>query len=293
MLFNCNNEAIDSRIQALTGIGLNENKLWAQTIQLAYALFKENRNKAHADLLKTDNEFISMILNGLWKENTEESKKCFIMVCEKLLEEQNATAAGFLGRAYYEGKYVKPDKQKAISLLDLAYTRGNNLMLPYYLDKLWQINDPESNDKYVKIATVESNKGNAEAKARLGRAYRDARSVVQNLDKAESLEREALAEGIKWAKYDLADVLWRKCTYTSLKEMSQLLDPLVKTNDYEAIARIARMYRDGKGKPKNIQLSKELFEKALSGGVRWAKTELDRLEASDTFDTSIYYSTRA
>ncbi len=116
--------------------------------------------------------------------------------------------------------------------------------------------------------------GDPEAMARLARAYRDGRGVERDLQKALKLLNDAESKGITWASRDKLDVLWGMNTPDSLAEFVRLSEKLVQNGDPEAMARLARAYRDGKSVQKDYSISEKLLRDAERKGNKYAKYEL-------------------
>ena len=132
----------------------------------------------------------------------------------------------------------------------------------------------------IKLAEL----GNGNAMGRLGRAYRDGKGVEKDLDKAAEWMRKAADKDVDWAKNELFDILWRIGTPESYEEMISVVTEFADKGDGNAMGRLGRAYRDGKGVEKDLNKAAEWMRKAADKNVGWAKNELfDLTNGNDKF----------
>lgn len=111
------------------------------------------------------------------------------------------------------------------------------------------------------------------AMAILGHMYR----LNENTERAIELLKRALDGNVLWARYDLFDVLWKRNNPGDASYMLQLVEPFALEEDVLSMARLGRMYMEGRGVKKNTEKAVELLKKAVEGNVSWAKTFLDEI----------------
>jgi TPR repeat protein len=111
----------------------------------------------------------------------------------------------------------------------------------------------------------------------LGRAYRDGKGVEKNLDIAADWMRKASAINIGWTKNELFDILWKIDTPDSRKEMIAVATAFADSGNGEAMGRLGRAYRDGKGVEKDLDIAADWMRKASAKNIGWVKVELSNL----------------
>ncbi|MCB5266468.1 MAG: hypothetical protein LHW41_09590, partial [Candidatus Cloacimonetes bacterium] len=105
-------------------------------------------------------------------------------------------------------------------------------------------------------------------------AYRDGKGVPRDLDKAAEWMRKASDKNVGWAKNELFDILWRIGTPEAHEEMISVATAFAEAGDGNAMGRLGRAYRDGKGVPRDLDKAAEWMRKASDKNVGWAKNEL-------------------
>ena len=141
-------------------------------------------------------------------------------------------------------------------------------------DILWRINTPEALEEMISVATANAEAGEGGAMGRLGRAYRDGKGVKRDLDKAAEWMRKAADKNVGWAKNELFDILWRIDTPESMEEMISVATEFAEKGDGNAMGRLGRAYREGKGVPQDFDTAAEWMRKAADKNLGWAKNEL-------------------
>ena len=179
-----------------------------------------------------------------------------------------------ISRAYYTGDRVPIDIYKSAEWMRKAAEMGDSRSKNELFDILWSMNTPESFAEMIPLAERHAAEGDGEAMMRLGRAYRDGKGVPKDLDKAAEWMRKAVDAHIAWAKNELFDILWSMNTPESFAEMIPLIKGHADTGDGNAMGRLGRAYRDGKGVPKDLDKAAEWMRKAVDAGVTWAPREL-------------------
>ena len=116
--------------------------------------------------------------------------------------------------------------------------------------------------------------GDPNAMGRIGRAYWKGKGVQKDLELAAFWMRKASEKNVKWAKYDLFDILWEINTLESLDEMITIMQSEALSGDPNAMGRIGRAYWKGKGVQKDLELAAFWMRKASEKNVKWAKYDL-------------------
>ena len=111
--------------------------------------------------------------------------------------------------------------------------------------------------------------GNATAMGRLGRMYRDGKGVERDLDEAIKWMRKAADKNVGWAKNELFDILWKIDTPEAHEEMISVATEFAEKGDGNAMGRLGRAYRHGKGIEKDNGLAASYLLMAASSGAPW------------------------
>ncbi|AMH94278.1 TPR repeat-containing protein [methanogenic archaeon ISO4-H5] len=212
----------------------------------------------------------------LWHKNKPELDKEIIELLTPLVKNGNGGAYARIARMYRDGRGVDQNVDLAIDYYRKAVQKGVLWAGIELSDILWNMNAPESDKEIIALLTPLAENGDGEAAGRLARMYRDGRGVKRDYDHAIKLFRNAV-ESVLWARIGLTDILWHKNKPELDKEIIELLTPLVKNGNGGAYARIARMYRDGRGVDQNVDLAIDYYRKAVQKGVLWANEELSKL----------------
>ena len=146
---------------------------------------------------------------------------------------------------------------------------------------------PESFKEMISVATAFAEAGDGNAMGRLGRAYRDGRGVKQDLGKAAEWMRKAADKNIGWAKNELFDILWRINTPESQEEMISVATAFAEAGDGNAMGRLGRAYRDGRGVSQDLEKAAEWMRKAARRNVNLFKDELYEIVWKISTDSSV------
>lgn len=191
----------------------------------------------------------------------------------------NYECEAWLGRIYRDGKGVDRDLMIASEWTRNANKHGGPIWAKSDLfDILWRINTPESMSEAIEFGMPLAEAGVKELQCWIARCYRDGRGIEKDLDKAAEWMRLAKNQGLKWADWELFDILWRINTPESFKEAISIAEPLAQSGNRELQGRMGRAYRDGKGVEKDLDTAREWFKKAADQDLAWAKKELADLD---------------
>ena len=169
------------------------------------------------------------------------------------------------------------DLKNAVKYLKKSATMGNVAAMNSLTEIPPQnLSDGELRDVY-NLCSKFAKEGNTGAMGRLARMYRDGKGADKNIDLAIEWMKKAAEKNLKWAKNEYIDLLLNRSAEGDLEEAYRVCSEFAKTGDVGAMGRLARMYRDGKGADKNIDLAIEWMKKAAEKNLGWAKNELDDL----------------
>ena len=180
----------------------------------------------------------------------------------------------YRARIYRDGVGVRPDYLESKKWMELALNYNVKPAGAELFDLLWKIATPDAYDEAFAIAKQMANSGDAESMGRLGRAYRDGKGVEKDLQQAAEWMRKAANNKLNWAKLELFDILWAIGKPESFTEMISTIDPMVQNGNENAMLRLGRAYRYGKGVEKNLHIAADWLRNASSGKTKWIKNEL-------------------
>jgi TPR repeat protein len=251
------------------GRAYRDGKGVAQDLYAAADWFRK-ASESNVDWIKNE------LFDVLWRIGTPESYSEMIRTATEFANAGDGGAMARLGRAYKEGRGVKQDLYEASDWFRRAIDHNMSWIRNELFDALWQIVDPSTNLLEIIAPLVEIEDGGA--MARMSRLYRDGRGVTQDLYIAADWLRKAIKCNVYWAKNELFDVLWRVGTPEAYSEMICVATDFADTGDGEAMGRLGRAYRDGKGVPLDHNVAAQWYTKARDRGVLWAEKELTRLD---------------
>ena len=247
------------------------------------------RKASEYNLSSAKNELFDI----LWKINTPESASEMMALAYEFSEEGDAQMTGRIGRAFQEGRGVEKDLDKAAEWMRKSINMGCPWAKWEYFEILWMKDTPESLKTMIEYGKSESDKGNMQLRARMGRAYRDGKGVPKDLRKAADLMKTTHKGDPQWSKWEYVDILWTMRTPETDKEMFDFALPLAKKGRKDLQGRVARMYRDGRGVPKDLDAAIEWMKKAADQNLAWAKWEyfdlLWRKNTPESLKTMIEY----
>ena len=142
----------------------------------------------------------------LWRINTPESMSEAVGFVMPLAESGVRELQGWIARCYREGKGVEKDLDKAAEWMRKACNQKLWYASWELFDILWLIDTPVSVKEAISIAEPLAQSGNRELQGRMGRAYRDGKGVVKDLNLAMEWFEKAADQNLAWAKKELADL---------------------------------------------------------------------------------------
>ncbi len=180
---------------------------------------------------------------------------------------------GRIARIYRDRKDGNADIGLATEWMRKASDNGLGWAKNELFDLLWKINTPDSTLEMMHLAYDFANEGDASMTGRIGRAYREGRGVLKNLDAASEWMRKSAEMGCPWAKWEYYEILWKINTPESLKTMIEYGQTESDKGNMEIKARLARAYRDGKGVEKDLRKAADLMKETHAGNPQWSKWE--------------------
>ncbi len=192
--------------------------------------------------------------------------------CIKKAKEGNKYAMLWLARMYRDGKGIEKDIIKSAEWMRRAADGDINYAKNELFDVLWRIGTLESYNEMIEVASAFAESGDGGAMGRLGRAYRYGRGVERDIDKAIDWMRKASNKNIWWAKNELFDMLWYRNYPDDTLELKSLIEKSAQEGDSNALLRLGRMYRYGKGINRDLNKAIDLMKKA-SDSLMSAKYE--------------------
>lgn len=205
------------------------------------------------------------LVDILWGINTEDSLKEALIICKEPNNSKEPEIIGRLGKAYRFGIGTPIDILKAEKYLAEAEIGGEVKWVPPLLyDTLWAINTEESLSKMKQLGEKYASANNPDMLRCLARAYTNGKGVKIDLNKAASLIRIAYKNGSKWASWELFKILWLIDTPEAIKEMIQLIPPLIAADDALAYGQLSKLYFFGKGIEKDYTISLYYLNKGLA-----------------------------
>jgi len=213
----------------------------------------------------------------LWKMNTPKSLKTMFRFAEKESNMSDPYIRAGLARAYREGRGVEKDLQKAADLMKSSFKGGPSFAKGDYVDILLEMNTPEADRTAFEFAHAAKGRARRFMNLREARMYRDGRYVDKDLYKAAEYMRKAVEGDVKEAPIELMDILWEMNTPEADSEMVAIARSRAKEGSGNAMARLGRAYRDGRGVEKDIETAKGWYQKAVKKRISWAEEELKEL----------------
>jgi len=257
-----------TEVYGVIGRAYRDGTLYPKNIDLA---IENMRIAAEGNIFWAKPELFDL----LWIKGTEESYKEMCKIAEKGVKLGDANCMVRLARAYREGKGVTKDVSRCIDLLKQATkVKGWAFKCLNSFSELFDVyqslNDTQYYNAMVEISNEGINSGDVKSYIRLARLYRDGKGVTKDISKAIQLMRVALNKGESIAP-ELFDLLWMSGTQEDYKEMVRIISPDANKLRPDALMRLARAYRDGRGVPRDTARSKELMTKAINivDNVNW------------------------
>ena len=103
-----------------------------------------------------------------------------------------------------------------------------------------------------------------------------------DINKAICYMRVAVLAGADWARNEFFDILWKRGSPEDFKEMIEVISPLVEKGEGNALGRLGRAHREGKGVERDLDKAAEWMRKAVEKNIRWSNELLDILWRIDT-----------
>ena len=219
------------------------------------------------------NELVDILLESDSKDDYVKAYK----ICSASAEKGDGGAMGRLGRMYRRGKGVKKDLNKATEWMEQAMEKKVSWAEKEFIDIALEGKSKSYYKKAHKVCLASAEKGDGGAMGRIGRMYRDGKGVGKNREKAIHWMQRAADKGVPWAKNELTDILLNGTSPSEYTRAYKTCLIFAEEGDGGAMGRIGRMYRDGKGVKKNLNLAISWMQRAAEKNVPWAIVELEEL----------------
>ena len=226
------------------------------------------------NISRKDSKSLNKLFDMLTERGRQEDLESAVAVIKSLAEGGDGAAMWRLSCAYRSGAGTVKDINKADIWMRRAAHKGHGTAANTLFDILWEKGTARDLEEAVSVIRMLAEKGNTKSMERLSRAYREGKGVEMNLDRASEWMRKAADKNVAWAKNELFDILWKIGTPESMKEMIAVATDFAEKGDGNAMGRLGRAYRHGKGVPQDLDKAAEWMRKAADKNVAWAKNEL-------------------
>ncbi len=108
----------------------------------------------------------------------------------------------------------------------------------------------------------------------MGRLFESGKILNKNNDEAILWMRKAVLNNAEWARNELFDMLWKRDAPGDSEEMISIITPFAEKNDGNAMGRLGRAYRHGRGVEQNLDLAIVWMRRAAEENIGWARNEL-------------------
>ena len=187
----------------------------------------------------------------------------------QLMESPNKYYSSRYGRQSFKNKI-----QGYVSMAIEKLSSKKKTTLNYKgIEDLFNSTNHEDNKKAFDLCEKTTD-GKGESSLWMGRMYRDGKGVEKDLDKAIEWMVKAKDTGLNWAEFELMDMLILRGSKEDDREAFKIASSLAVKGNGGATGRIGRMYRDGRGVKKDLNLAAEWMRKAADKKVGWAEKEL-------------------
>lgn len=233
--------------------------------------------KLFEEAAELGNPYAQYELSKIYLSSEEPSEKdiekALTMLNMAATKGMNVAAQYFLGRIYSNNEYGIKDLEKAIYWLNKALENGNGFAA-YVLGKIYLSEDNECCDKDIAVRyfTQSAARGNEYAQYTLGKLYMDPESGYYDPEEGERLLKESAEQGNEYAQYALgsAYVDRRSGIYNKNKGMEILIGLAEKGNE-NAQMKLGFIYLQGDVVSQDIDKAVKWFKKAADNGNKTAK----------------------
>lgn len=220
-------------------------------------------------------ELINLIMKSKNKNYYKEAKA----TCYRLILNNNPHGYLFLARLFKNGRGTIKDEECALSLYNISFRKGVKQAGWEYVDLALTIKSKEYQKESINICNELVSKNDPLGMIRLARIYKDGKGVPEKPIQAMQLYKQAYRLGLTQAGIEFID-LSAAFDDKYATEAISICTELVNANNPEGILRLARIYKDGKWVPRDLNRALQLSKKASSMGLKQALWEV----------TDIYYS---
>jgi TPR repeat protein len=259
-----------------SGRGVPKDLVRAEALYRKCLQLEPDHANSHNNLGALYAEKLRGVVNTIDGESIRENRTQMLAHYEAAVRQQSAYAARNLGDAYYEGRLVPQDYQKAYGYYEqaadwgmpivhysLGYMHENGQGLPVTLTEAAY---------HYRLAALE---GNTEALRRLINFYLTGMGVSLDLDRAIFWMQQMARLGNARVLTNMCEILLRKQNYADviplLRKMTDSTDDYIAGYAYD---RLGLCYERGLGVKANPGRAKKYNDQALKRGNSSALTEL-------------------
>jgi len=199
-------------------------------------------------------------------------------------KEPNIKLLKKIGIMLLYGNNVEKNLEISKVMLQKCFDSGDTAVKDELLKALW-LTDTTDSLKQMQIIMDKLANDDCIALSWLSRMYRDGKGYDKDIDKAEKIMKTVKDRGNLKINNEYFDLLWARNNPKKYSEMIDCVKTMSEKNDPHGCARLARMYRDGKGVPKDLSKAAHLMKIGCVNGPWWAKHEyVDILWTINTMD---------
>ncbi len=209
-------------------------------------------------------------------DNSDDSQilsNCFnILYSEKCVD---ARRFGYVARMYKKGQGIEKNIPEAIKWYKKAI-KINATWTKELVELLLKMDNPTLHKEAYNLCQ-KTHSLDSDIMEYLGIMYRDGKGVSKNLKKSAEWLRLSSESKKMWSSIKLIDVLWNINENQTDEEMYNICNALSSSNEASVLGRLARMYRDGRGVPKDTMRAIDNYAMAIKkskqpiGRVIWTK----------------------
>ena len=207
------------------------------------------------------------ILNNLAAGNDETA----FGLASKLMQQEDSSGIETIAQ-YYLDKKNESGLLKIKPVLKEHIENGYPELYSAYYDVLKRTG--AGGDELLKIAEDGYTRGDPKLLVRYGRILSEGKITRRDAEKSIECYRKAVSLGYNTARNELFEMLWSLKNPEFDKELKDIIEPLVKKNNPNALCNYGRMYRAGRGTDKNPEKAAEYFRKSAERGYEWANIPL-------------------
>ncbi len=221
------------------------------------------------------------IVKELSKGHLDASSICLGLIKHNLFDDAlfmcNLYPKGYyaLGIAYEKGINCEKNEPLALQYFKRAIASGHERSLSEYIRLVYAHHDLDSLEKLEKMASDVNIRNRYELFRIIGVSYRT--GIVKPIDLSLSinwLKKAISCSGSpRWYYYELVTTLYLCNTEKADQKILEIIKPLAEIEDPTSFGWLGRMYYNGRGLNKDVDLGLKYLKYAADHDVSWAKIE--------------------